>query len=143
MYETLIRVHIAPVLGHIPLEKLSPLDLQEFYAEKRDAPRADGKPGKLSANTVKHIHDVLPSALKWAVKWQLIARNPAEGVEPPKVEKKEPPVWTAEEAAKFLDIAREHRLYAAFLLAIGAGLRRGEYLASGGGILTLRIELSR
>ncbi|MEW6770258.1 MAG: Arm DNA-binding domain-containing protein [Bacillota bacterium] len=33
-YETLIRRQIVPAIGHIELQKLKPIDVQEMYAEK-------------------------------------------------------------------------------------------------------------
>ena len=37
-------------------------------------------------------------------------------------------LWTPEQAAKFLDTVREHRLYPLFYLAMSAGLRCCELL---------------
>ena len=37
-------------------------------------------------------------------------------------------LWEPEQAARFLDTARSHRLYAFFYLSIPTGLRRGELL---------------
>ncbi len=128
MYEMLVRVRIAPALGQVRLDELSPLDLQRFYRQIVEGPRADGKPGQLASTTVKHIHSVLRAALRRAVKWQVLARSPAEVVDPPRAQKKPLRVWTPDEAARFLEFVQDDRYYAAYLLAIGAGLRRGEIL---------------
>lgn len=127
-YEMLIRVHIKPALGKIKIGKLKPLDIQKFYAQKLAGPRADGKAGKLSPTTIKRMHEVLRSAFGQAVKWEMIDRNPLQGVTPPKAEEQIPTVWTREQCVAFLDAAREHRLFAAFFLALTTGLRRGELL---------------
>lgn len=56
-------------------------------------------------------------------------RNAAELVERPKVTKKEMRVLSPEEAARFLEAAREDRLYALYVVAVACGLRIGEILA--------------
>jgi len=127
-YEMLIRVHIKPALGDIKLGKLKSLDIQRFYAQKLAGPRADGKPGHLSPTTIKRMHEVLRSAFGQAIRWELIDKSPLQGVTPPRAEEQIPTVWTKEQCVAFLDAAREHRLFAAFFLALTTGLRRGELL---------------
>lgn len=127
-YEMLIRVHIKPALGKIKIGKLKPLDIQRFYAQKLAGPRADGKAGKLSPTTIKRMHEVLRSAFGQAIRWEMIDKSPLQGVTPPKAEEQIPTVWTQEQCVAFLDAAREHRLFAAFFLALTTGLRRGELL---------------
>jgi integrase len=55
-----------------------------------------------------------------------------DGVREPRKEDRETPgrkgVWTAAQAARFLAHHAEHRLYAAWVLAVVTGLRRGELL---------------
>lgn len=128
MYETLVRLHIAPDIGHVRLDKLSPMDLQSFIARKRTGPRADGKPGKLSSSTVRHIYNILRIALRCAVKWQVLARSPLDAVDAPRVERRPIRYWEPAEVSQFLRAARGERLYAAFHLALTTGMRRGEIL---------------
>lgn len=127
-YEMLVRVHIKPILGNVPLGKLKPMDIQRFYAQKLAGPRADGKKGHLSATTIKRIHEVLRSAFGQALRWELVAKSPLEAVTPPKADEQIPTVWTQEQCVSFLDGSRDHRLFAAFFLALTTGLRRGELL---------------
>ncbi|HHV62395.1 MAG TPA: site-specific integrase [Firmicutes bacterium] len=149
-YQLVCQKHIIPHLGDIPLQKLTPLAIQEFYIQKLETGRLDGKGKTLSSNSVKHIHRILHKALETAVKLQIINRNPCDSVEPPKVVKKEARYWTPEEAAKFLEAIKDDRLYALFYLALGTGLRRGELLGLrwedidlAKGCLTVRQELVR
>lgn len=128
MYEYVTRVHLTPSLGHIPLDKVTPMALQAFYTERLSTPRADRRDGTLTPTTVRHIHNVLRIALRQAVRWRLLARSPAEDVDPPKITKRPPTVWNTDEVVRFLNMARGDRYYAAYLLAVGAGLRRGEIL---------------
>jgi integrase len=115
-----IETHIVPNLGSMKLEKVTPLHLQTVLSSIAD------KNGVDRANKVRTI---LFMGFKQAVKWLLLTRNPVEATERFKTTKREMPLWTPEEAAKFLDAARSHRLYALFYLAISSGLRVGELLA--------------
>jgi len=127
-YETVIRCHIKPAIGHIPLRQLQPSHLQRLYNEKFDNGRVDGQ-GGLSSRTVRIIHTVMHASLKQAMKEGLVARNVAEATTLPKREKKEPRVLTLEEQRRFFEVLSQDRLGAAFLLDLATGLRRGELLA--------------
>lgn len=127
-YESVIRVHVTPAIGHIPLAKLKPVHLQQLYAARLADGRADGRPGGLSATTVRYIHAVIKEALKHAVKWGLLARNVADAVDPPRISRREQQAWSPEEAQRFLAAVREDRLYPLYLMAITTGMRRGELL---------------
>jgi integrase len=127
MRQTLIRLHIEPVLGKAPLMKLRPSDLQDLYAGKLAAGRIDGR--GLSSQTVRHIHNILNPALKQAMKEGLVARNVAQATAPPKlIRLQEMRPLKRDEVARFLAAIREDRLYVAFLVEISTGLRRGELL---------------
>ncbi len=76
-YEQRIRDHINPSIGRIKLAKLSPANVQASYTAKLNAGLASG--------TVRAIYAVLSGALDQAVKWDLIPRNPAKSVSPPKL----------------------------------------------------------
>ena len=51
-YEMIIRRHIIPELGGIPLSQLDPRHLQAFYSQQKVQGRVDGK-GQLSSKTVR------------------------------------------------------------------------------------------
>ncbi|RJX23248.1 MAG: site-specific integrase [Ammonifex sp.] len=127
-YGTLIRCQIVPAIGHIELQKLKPIDVQEMYAEKMKNGRLDGN-GGLSAETVRRIHNVLHGALKQAVKEGYVSRNIIEAVEPPKANKEEVTPLAKKDTDQFLSAVQEDRLYALFVLALTTGLRRGELLS--------------
>jgi len=69
---------------------------------------------------------VLKSALKTAMREELIARNVATLVEPPRYEKREGNPLSDVEARALLVAVRQHRLYALVVLALTAALRQGE-----------------
>src|SRR5262245_50549078 len=82
-YAEIVRNAIVPALGQQRLCKLQPLHLQTFYSEAISSGRKDGR-GGLSPTTVRHYHGVIREALQHAVRWQLLSRNVADAVEPPK-----------------------------------------------------------
>jgi len=148
-YRELIRLHITPGIGTIRLQGLKPLHIQRFYSQLLETGRRDGR-GGLSARTVRYIHTVLRLALKYAVRWELIPRNPAELVDPPALQKRELDTHDAQETRAFLDSLHGSPYYLPALLAAATGMRRGEVLALKwedidlpAGILVVRRSLSQ
>ena len=119
-YSDLMRLHIVPVIGGIPLLKLKPLHLEKVYEE------ASGR--GLSAQSVLHLHRVLFTALKQAVAWQLIPRNIAEAVTPPRPERREVEAMTPREVVRVLERVAGSDLEMPTILALGTGMRLGEVL---------------
>ena len=126
-YKLYLEKHIIPALGDIQLSKLCPLHLQTYYAKALKGGRLDGK-GGLAPKTVHQHHRIIHRALEIAVKWQLVGRNVADAVEPPRCEQYEARVYTEEEAWLLLHSAEDNRLYMPILLTMATGLRRGELL---------------
>src|SRR5262249_54046685 len=84
----------------------------------------------LSPRTVGMVHRLLVPALKQAVIWQLLDRNPAANVKPPRVEKKQIKVLDADSTGALIEFARGRpRLFMPVLLFALSGLRRGEVAA--------------
>ena len=83
-----------------------------------------------SPRTVKDIRTVLRSGLNSAVRQELLDRNVAQLVQISKQRKRKLVPWTSEEAGRFLDSARSDSdsLYAAYVLVLVLGLRKGEVL---------------
>jgi integrase len=119
---------LIPAFGSQMLERLRPMAIQRFYTDCLSSGRKDGK-GGLSARTVLHYHRLLHKALADAVRWQILARNPADAVSPPRVERHERPTLELEEIRRLLTVARGTRYYIPILLAVGCGLRCGEIFA--------------
>ena len=121
-YRSILKKHILPTLGHVPLQRLRALDLDALYARKLEEGYAPG--------TIGGIHMVLHMALKQAVSWQLVARNVSEDVSPPReTQPQERQILTPEQAQRLLVAAKGHRLEAMLTLALATGMRRGELLA--------------
>ena len=125
-YAEIVRIHLVPGLGAIALKNLKPLDIQSYYARALASGRIKG--GALSPRTVHHHHVILSQALARAVKWRLLAINPAEAVDPPRVHQQEIEVLDDDELATLLRSAQDTRSYPAILLAATTGMRRGEVL---------------
>jgi integrase len=119
-YDVHVRLHIKPVLGRLPLEALSPRHVQALLNQKL----AEG----LSPKTVRYIRGTFRTALKQATRWGLIARNPIDAVDGPKVERYEIRPFNPEEARQFLTAIRGDRLEALYSVALTIGLRQGEAL---------------
>jgi len=127
-YVEIVRAHLIPALGSIPLTALRPQHIQDYYARALDAGRRDGK-GGLSARTVHHHHGVLYEALKHAVKHGILIRNVAEAVDPPRPDYREMATVGAEALNTLLEAARATPYYVLFYTAAYTGLRRSELLA--------------
>lgn len=121
IYTCQVRKHLVPALGHVPLNKLSPGQIQSAYA-------AALRRG-LSRGSVRLQHAVLRQALEQAVKWQLIPRNPADNVDQPAPGRYRPRPLTEEETAILLQTAEGTNLYVPILIAVTMGLRCGEIVA--------------
>jgi len=126
-YEVLIKTHINPGLGNTLIAKLQAQMLQNFYNEKLESGRKDGK-GGLSTRTVRYFHTIIREALEQAVKEGILSRNVADSTSPPVITTKQMQLLTESELLTFLDKAKGDRLYAAYVMVAMTGLRRGELL---------------
>ena len=120
-YSGIVKGHIIPSIGKIPLAKLSPQHIQKLYADKLAA--------GLSPRSVRYIHVVLHRALQTALKWHKLTVNPADNVDIPKAQRTDMQIWNESEVIKFLEVARSTPYHCLFYLAIFSGARRGELLA--------------
>ncbi|MEW1903632.1 site-specific integrase [Streptomyces sp. NPDC086147] len=116
-YEAHVRLYLSPMLGTKRLESLSVPDVRRFLLQLEK---------KTTAATAKESHRVLRTALSAACREELIVRNVAKLVEPPRAAVRDLSPWSLDETLDFLAAARRDPLYAAFVLAIAMGLRRGE-----------------
>ncbi|HYN30039.1 MAG TPA: tyrosine-type recombinase/integrase [Dermatophilaceae bacterium] len=169
-YESHVRNYITPGLGAIRLDRLRVHQVQSWLnrigtqcqccAQRKDAARAVPRCCALgrcchqvpSARTVKDVRGVLRSALSYAVSEELVDRNVAALARSPKQTHRSVEAWTSEEARLFLDSARRDgdAWYAAYLLVLVMGLRKGEVLGLGwdavdlaAGELTVTRQLQR
>lgn len=128
MYEELMRLHIKPQIGHIPLKDIRPDHIQKLYNDKFKNGRIDGS-GGLSAGSIKRMHNLLHGALNQAMKNGLVIRNVSDATTLPKQEKKPIRILSIDEHSNFLKALEGERLRALFMLELGTGARLGEILA--------------
>jgi integrase len=125
-YGAIVRLHVVPTLGDVPLAKLRPLHLQRLYTHLAD----EG----MSAAGVGKVHARLHTALRQAVRWQMLRYNPADGVELPRVRRRPPQALSEADTARLLRAAQAPdghkvtRMWAPLVLAVLTGMRRGELL---------------
>jgi integrase len=119
-YRHAIEDHLIPSLGKIKLEMLRPRDIQQMLARRHS---------RMSAASLVKVHAVLRNALEDAVRLELVSRNAAKAVRPPKLEAGHRPVLTPEGARALLAEFVRERMGAAFALMLVMGLRRSEVLA--------------
>lgn len=136
LYETLIRVHIKPILGQTQLAKLQVADLERLYKEKLECGRIQKKgkkvkekPKGLAPKTVKQIHNVIHQALQRAFDTGLVTANVSDKAKLPKLTQKQVESLSPEHIQALLKQIENDRLRAAYILTLKTGLRRGELLA--------------
>ena len=119
-YAEIVRLHAIPALGRHQLDKLAPQHVAALLKSKQQS--------GLSPRRVHHIRAVLRNALNQAVRWDLVTRNAAALVEPPRQTAPEVTPCSPAEARAALDAAERNRLCTLFRLALTLGLRQGEVL---------------
>ena len=131
IYESYLRLYISPGLGHIPLNRLTAKDMQQFFVWLKTEGRADQSDGKtgLADSQLRNIHSLCRRALEKAVSGNLIPQNPASGCKLPPARKGEMNLLSRESMQKLLIQAKEEKYYELFLLEFATGLRLGKLTA--------------
>ncbi|GII24301.1 tyrosine-type recombinase/integrase [Planosporangium mesophilum] len=149
-YETFTRLYIIPGLGPARLDRLQVRDVQTWLnkiretcqccAQGKDAARPAAKrrccalgrccQDTLSGRSISDIRAVLRSALSSAITEDLITKNVAAAVKLPTARSRKRKAWSGDEARRFLESARadDDPFYAAYVLVLVLGLRKGEVL---------------
>jgi integrase len=128
-YRNMLEIHVVPTLGHVRLVKVTGLELSALYGELLASGYRKGKTSRgLSPTSVRYVHRIVSKAFADAVRWGLLARNPAANVAPPRKADTEMATWTADEVRTFLASVEDDRLYAMWVLLCTTGMRRGEVL---------------
>jgi integrase len=129
-YKQHVDCHVCPHLGSVPLQKLSGSQINALYAQLALSGKKDGKTG-LSPLTIRHVHAVLHRALKDAVRWERLTRNPIEAADPSSIRgdgTRELKTWSAAQLKAFLTATHGERLSPIWHLLAMTGMRRGEAL---------------
>ncbi len=125
-YEQDLRNHVLPRLGHLPLHKITKLDIQNMvdgiYADQRQK-------GKKGEAVTRKARAALRKALEDAIALEILppnTRNPCEKVEIPSEPVSEITIWTNEQSNQFMIEAKRHRIYPIIYTAFTSGMREGE-----------------
>lgn len=127
-YQMIVRQHLIPALGSLRLEQLHPMHVEHYYARALELGKKTRGGGGLSPTTVLQHHRVLREALSHAVRKGLLARNPADLVEPPRRNRPEMKVLTPEQVPALLRAVEGTWLYMPVFLAVHTGMRLSEIL---------------
>jgi integrase len=138
-YRQLAERQIIPHLGAVSLQKIRPPQVANWHTILM----ATG----LAARTVGHAHRVLHRGLARALSLEIVSRNVAHAVPPPKIEAVEIAILSAAEMSDVLAKIADHPLHSIAAFALGTGLRRGEICGLAWGALdldaaTVRVERS-
>ena len=82
-YVANVECHILPAIGGVQLQQLCGAQINALYAKLGASGKRSGN--GLSGISVRHVHAVLHRSLKDAVRWNRLARNPADATDPPRV----------------------------------------------------------
>lgn len=120
-YSEKLDRYVRPVIGSAKLADVRSLDVQSVYGAMAGR--------NLSPRTIRYTHAILGSAFKQALRWNMLQRNPCDGVELPRMERKEMQAFSPGEVTRFLSAANEDDHNALFAFAVATGMRPEEYLA--------------
>ena len=120
-YAAMIKMPVGPYFRqrNLTLRELEARHLQMFYSEMLR---------KVKPNTVIHYHAIIHSAMKYAVKTDMLIQNVADKVDRPRKNSFQPVFLSAEEMQKMFEALRGTKLELPVLVAAFYGFRRGEVL---------------
>lgn len=113
-YESKLKTHVVPKLGHIKLAKLEPYTLDRWRDELAT---------NMSGRSALNVYRVLSTALNRAVRWRLLSANPLLAVDPPKASVRPLETLTADEVVEYLEAFVGHAIEALVAVQIATGLR--------------------
>lgn len=114
-YESNVRVHLVPQLGHLLLSELLVDDVDRMLTRIIASGRSPG--------TARSIRATLSTALTAAGRAGLVDRNAAQLAEPPPLPNPDPSSFTAAEVARIFAAAPAHRLGSAIAICLLCNLR--------------------
>lgn len=130
-YEYQLRNHILPTIGALAVSALTPAHIDAWLTGlHRDGP---------GQHRIRSIYSLVHGGLDAAVRLRLIAANPCDGVERPRVREQVRAIWDEAQIARFRALIRGNELEPLYLLVLGTGLRRGEAL----GLRWCDVDLAR
>lgn len=127
-YRQLAKHQIAPYIGGVLLQKLRPLDVEDWHSTLRNGGRVRGT-GGLATRTIRHAHRVLGKALRDAVRNEMVSRNVASGQSAPRLNAEDEEVTIVRDVPLLIRQLGGWRYRVATLVSLFSGMRLGEVLA--------------
>jgi len=121
-YQSIVKNHLVPGLGTIPLTQLKPQQIQDFYSRIFQGDK------NLSASSVLHIHRILFQALQYGRRQGVLMQNAADLVNPPRARKSVMKTLLPSEVARLFESTKDNLYYPIYFTAINTGLRQAELL---------------
>jgi integrase len=125
-YRQLLENQITPHVGAKVLQKLKPLDIEQWHTTLKKQGRVRGE-GGVAARTIGHAHRVLGKALKDAAKNDLVTRNVTKAQPAPKVAEND--IIIVQDVADLVTKLAGNRMHVLAMIALFTGMRLGEILA--------------
>jgi len=126
-YQKKIKAYVLTPAAGLP--KISGIKLTSLDARQIETLYSAMLRKGLSAQTVRHLHSILGSALKRAMQQKILQHNVLEFVVVPRAPKAEISSLGWAEAVKLLDAAKGSKIGALVALALYTGMRRSELKA--------------
>ena len=123
-YRRLVEKTIKPALGKVRLDKLTGRQLDAFYRSLQER--------GLSGSSIHQHHSILHASLGRAVKWGMLATNPADRATAPRPARSTVTAPAVPDVQKLIAAAEadgDHVLATAIALGAVTGARRGELCA--------------
>ena len=117
--KSVIALHLKPAFGSLPLRDLTPLTVQRFLTGMASS--------QLSHESIDKVRDVLSAILGSAVQYNLLVKNPVEGLKLPPAKKgrRSKPFVTPQQLHALLELIAEPYSSMVFV-AVYTGLRPSE-----------------
>lgn len=120
VYEIVIRKHLKPALGSLPVQKLTTQHVETLLADMQER--------GLSSSLRTKTRMRLSSALKLGMRWGIVGTNVADAAKAPRITYKKATIWTPEQVGTFLATAKDDGLWPLWLLMVETGARTSELL---------------
>lgn len=111
---------VSRLVGRVRLGALSAPVIQDLYGSLLEA--------GLSPRSVAQVHETLYRAMRQAVQWDLLPKNPVDAARAPRPRHREMRTLSESELRRLFDVTADERLHALWVLLASTGLRIGEAL---------------
>ena len=141
LIQTATRIEVSPI-GNIPLDKLNGAMIQNLYNLLSDTwtDRNGNTHQPVASSTIGKVHKLLKASFLKATQLRMIAHNPMDVVEPPKVKYAEKGIFTEQELQSIFESVdtirnkkcntrQSHDYRLLFTILLQCGMRVGELLA--------------